>query len=319
MVSSAGGAVRGGGERERGRGRESMIRSMTGFGRASFDVAGVRFDVEARSVNHRHFDLRLRLPRLLSNFEAASRDSVQERVSRGKVDVNVSASEGSSALQRLAIDEQAALEYVRAARALEREAGVSGPLSVDALLSLPGVASFGERELPAEELEAGLRAALASAIAALDEMRVREGAALERDLLGRLEAVAGLAASLDARSDVVREATRERLKKRAEQLALETGVVDDARLHYEIVQAADRLDVTEEIVRLRSHVEQFREIVESGAPGEPIGRRLDFLMQEFGREANTIGSKGNDSPIAHQVVELKTEIERMREQVQNVE
>jgi uncharacterized protein (TIGR00255 family) len=296
-----------------------MIRSMTGFGRASFDVAGVCFDVEARSVNHRHFDLRLRLPRLLASFEAASRDCVQARVSRGKVDVNVSASEGSSALQHLEIDAQAAREYARAAQALEREAGVAGPLSVDALLSLPGVASFAERDLPAEELEAGLRAALASAVAELDEMRVREGAALERDLLGRLETVVALSDSLEARSDVVRDAARDRLRKRADQLQLETGVIDEARLHHEIVLAADRLDVTEEIVRLRSHVAQFREIAEAGAPGEPIGRRLDFLMQEFGREANTIGSKGNDSPIAHQVVDLKTEIERMREQVQNVE
>jgi uncharacterized protein (TIGR00255 family) len=117
----------------------------------------------------------------------------------------------------------------------------------------------------------------------------------------------------------VREAARERLRKRTEQLELETGIIDEARLHHEIVLAADRLDVSEEIVRLRSHVDQFREIVSGAASGAPVGRRLDFLMQEFGREANTIGSKGNDSPIAHQVVELKTEIERMREQVQNVE
>jgi uncharacterized protein (TIGR00255 family) len=131
--------------------------------------------------------------------------------------------------------------------------------------------------------------------------------------------VTELSHSLEARSGAVRDAARERLRKRAEQLNLETGILDEARLHQEIVIAADRLDITEEIVRLRSHVDQFREIVAAGGRGSPVGRRLDFLMQEFAREANTIGSKGNDSPVAHQVVELKTELERMREQVQNIE
>lgn len=296
-----------------------MIRSMTGFGRASFTVAGVVFDVEARSVNHRHLELRLRLPRLLAVHEQAARERLQGILSRGKVDVVVTTPEGGAQLQRIQIDLDAAREYVRAAAELQESEGFASPLSLDALLSLPGVASFAERDLPGEELEGGLLAAIAEAGKALDEMRVAEGAALERDLLARLKTVIGLVDSLEARSGVVREASRERLRKRTEQLHLETGIVDEARLHQEIVIAADRLDVTEEIVRLRSHVDQFREIVELGGPGSPVGRRLDFLMQEFGREANTIGSKGNDSPIAHQVVELKTELERMREQVQNVE
>jgi uncharacterized protein (TIGR00255 family) len=296
-----------------------MIRSMTGFGRSSFGAGGVTFEVEARSVNHRHLDLRFRLPRLLATYEPAARERVQQRLARGKVEVTVASAEGASALQELCLDREVVREYAQIAAELGRFEGVTGTLSVDTLLGLPGVAGFSERDLPGDELESGLLGAVAEAVDALDEMRQREGAALERDLFERLETVSGLATSLAARSDVVRDATRERLAKRAEQLQLETGVVDEARLHHEIVLAADRLDVTEEIVRLKSHVDQFREIVARGAAREPIGRRLDFLMQEFGREANTIGSKGNDSPIAHQVVELKTEIERMREQVQNVE
>ena len=296
-----------------------MIRSMTGFGRAAFHVSGVAFEVEARSVNHRHLDLRVRLPRLLSALEPAVRERAQARISRGKVDVGVSMPEGSAPLQRLEIDRDAAREYARVAAELQESEGLAGPLSVDALLGLPGVARFAERELPLEDLEAGLLDAVSSAAEALDEMRVGEGAALERDLLARLETVRGLSHSLETRADVVRDAARERLRRRAEQLKLETGILDDARLHQEIVIAADRLDITEEIVRLRSHVDQFREIVAMGGPGRPVGRRLDFLMQEFAREANTIGAKGSDSPVAHQVVELKTEIERMREQVQNVE
>jgi len=296
-----------------------MIRSMTGFGRASFVVVGVAFDVEVRSVNHRHLDMRFRLPRLASALEPAIREHIQGRLNRGKVDLGVSMPEGGAGLQRIEIDRDAASEYARFAAELRESEGLAGPLSVGALLGLPGVASFAERELPREDLEAGLLDATASAIEALDEMRVKEGAALERDLLARLETVAELSHSLEARSGAVRKAARERLRKRADQLKLETGILDEARLHQEIVIAADRLDVTEEIVRLRSHVDQFREIVATAGPDCPVGRRLDFLMQEFAREANTIGSKGNDSPVAHQVVELKTELERMREQVQNIE
>jgi len=296
-----------------------MIRSMTGFGRASFSASGVTFDVEARSVNHRHQDVRVRLPRPLAALEPAVKELVQERITRGKVDLVVSLPDAGTPLQRLEIDREAARAYARAAAELQQSEGLEGPLSVGTLLALPGVSRLAERELPLEELEGAMRDAIDSAVAALDEMRVREGEALERDLLGRLAIVTTLSHSLEARSGEVQLATRERLRKRAEQLKQETGILDEARLHQEIIIAADRLDITEEIVRLRSHVEQFAEIVAAAGPGRPVGRRLDFLMQEFGREANTIGSKGSDSPIAHQVVELKTEIERMREQVQNVE
>jgi uncharacterized protein (TIGR00255 family) len=296
-----------------------MIRSMTGFGRASFHIGGIAFDVEVRSVNHRHLDLRARLPRLLSALEPAVRERAQARMSRGKVELGVSMPEGASPLQRIEIDRGAAREYARVAAELRESEGLAGPLSVDALLGLPGVVGFAERELPLEELEAALLGAVDSAAEALDEMRVVEGAALERDLLARLETVMDLSHSLEARAGAVRDAARERLRKRAAQLEGETGILDEARLHQEIVIAAERLDVTEEIVRLRSHVDQFREIMATGGPGRPVGRRLDFLLQEFAREANTIGSKGSDSPVAHQVVDLKTEIERMREQVQNVE
>jgi uncharacterized protein (TIGR00255 family) len=147
-------------------------------------------------------------------------------------------------------------------------------------------------------------------------MRAAEGAALDRELRGRLARIDELTTDVEGRSGDVQRAVRERLRKRADQLRDETGLLDEARLHQEIVLAADRLDVTEETVRMRSHTAQFRAILDaSGA----VGRRLDFLLQEMGREANTIGSKGGDAPIAHQVVELKTELERIREQVQNVE
>ena len=176
-----------------------------------------------------------------------------------------------------------------------------------------------DRVLPADELPGRLFEAVAAAVDALDAMRASEGEAIERDVGARLATVTGILDTVEERSGEVQQSVRERLRKRAEQLEQEAGMLDEARLHQEIVIAADRLDITEEIVRLRSHVDQFAAITAGAGPGEPVGRRLDFLMQEFGREANTIGSKGNDSPIAHRVVDLKSEIERIREQVQNVE
>jgi uncharacterized protein (TIGR00255 family) len=217
------------------------------------------------------------------------------------------------------IDQGVAAEYGRVARELGSIDGVEGSLTVDTLIGLPGVARLAEPEFPADELLEALLGGVDQALDALVAMRATEGKAIERDLLSRLDQVESLANSIDSRSELVSDVVRDRLKKRSEQLRLETGLIDEARLHQEIVIAADRLDVTEEIVRLRSHIDQFREIVQAAGVGAPVGRRLDFLLQEFGREANTIGSKGNDAPIAHDVVELKSELERIREQVQNIE
>ena len=296
-----------------------MIHSMTGFGRSSFELVGVAFDVEVRSVNHRYLDARVRLPRLLAAFESEVRARVRGRFSRGKVDLSVTAPGGAAPTPRLEIDLDAAREYLRVAEELGEAERVAGTLDVGTLLALPGVSRLAEPEIPAEALREVLFDAVDAALEALDAMRVAEGRTLERDLLERAVHVDELAASIEERAEVVQEAVRERLRRRAEQLRQETGLLDEARLHQEIVIAADRLDVTEEIVRLRSHVQQFRRIVEESGSGKPVGRRLDFLLQEFGRETNTIGSKGCDAPITYEIVELKTEIERLREQVQNVE
>jgi uncharacterized protein (TIGR00255 family) len=292
---------------------------MTGYGRSGFGVEDVRFEVEVRSVNHRFLDARIRLPKPLTPHESEVRAAIQRRFERGKVDLTVAAPGGESKLTRLEIDLAAAAQYLRAAAALRQTEGLGGELGVASVLSLPGVARFSEPELPAAELREALLSSVEAALEALDGMRAAEGAALERDLRARLERVASLADFLEQRSGLVQETVRERLRKRAQQLEQEVGLIDPARLHQEIVIAADRLDVNEELVRLRSHVEQFRGILAGAGPRSPVGRRLDFLLQEFSREANTIGSKGVDAPLAHQIVELKSEIERMREQVQNVE
>ena len=296
-----------------------MILSMTGFGRVEFEVETQRFQLELRSVNHRHLDVHVRLPRTVAASEAALRAAVAERFARGKLDVSLHATTGTAAAALPEIDAAAAARYVEAARALGAEHGLAGELEVGTLLALPGVARMVEPELPPDVLEPALVGAAGRAADEVLAMRRAEGEALERELRGRLGRIAAVLAEVDARSDSVQEAVRARLRKRTEQLARETGVLDEGRLHQEIVHAADRLDVTEEIVRLRSHVDQFIGVLDEATEGRAVGRKLDFLLQEMGREANTIGSKGGDAPISHAVVELKTELERVREQVQNVE
>jgi len=294
-------------------------RSMTGFGRASFEVEGIGFDVEVRSVNHRHLEARVRVPRLLADCEADAKARLRERLRRGKVDVTVSIPGGTSEVTQLDIDQAVVEQYVHAARALGERFGLLGTLDVATILSMPGVTRFAEAGLEEEVSSEALLGGLDRAVDALDAMRVSEGASLAADMGRRLERIVLLVEELESRSDLVQQAVRDKLKKRAAQLQQETGLVDEARLHQEVVIAADRLDICEELARLHSHVEQFRSALAEAGPEHPIGRRLDFLLQEFGREANTVGSKANDAALAHHVVDLKTEIERIREQVQNIE
>jgi uncharacterized protein (TIGR00255 family) len=292
---------------------------MTGFGRSCFEVEQVPFNVEVRTLNHRHLDLNVRLPRVLSDRELEIKRSLQGRFGRGKVEVSVSLQTGSNINAQLEVDLDLAEQYVGAAEALRQADGVGGDLDVIALLALPGVSRLVEREFQAEDLEAGLFSAIDEAAAAAEAMRVAEGEVLERELRGRLDTATALVDELESRSSLVQEAARERLRRRTEQLRQETGLIDEARLHQEIVIAADRLDVTEELARLRSHIEQFSSVISNAETGDPVGRRLDFLLQEMGREANTLGSKASDAPVAHRVIDLKTELEKIREQVQNVE
>jgi uncharacterized protein (TIGR00255 family) len=295
-----------------------VIRSMTGFGRASFEVDGIGFEVEVRSVNHRHLDPRVRLPRLLADTESQVKARIQSAMQRGRVDMSVSRA-AQTATPSLVVDREVAAQYLGAARALASEHGLSEEIGVASLLTLPGVTSFQERELDDEELEGRLLEAVDVALSALDLMRLKEGEALAREIDERIDRVEVLVGTLGDRSELVQESVRAKLKKRTQQLAEQTGLLDEARLHQEIVIAADRLDITEELVRLRSHIDQFRSIIAEASAEVAVGRRLDFLLQELGREANTVGSKANDAPLAHDVVALKTELERIREQVQNLE
>jgi uncharacterized protein (TIGR00255 family) len=295
-----------------------MIYSMTGFGRARREVDGLGLEIEVRSVNHRHLDLRVRLPRILADQESALKKRIQTGLSRGKVDViaNLTMTDATPTIE---IDQAIAAQYVEASNAMRERHSLGEPLDVASLLDLPGVTRVVEAEVDAEGLIAPLGEAIDEALEAMVTMRAAEGESLAVELEGRLSRIDELTKAFESRSEEVLVVAKQRLMKRTEQIKRDVGLLDEARLHQEIVIAADRLDITEELVRLQSHVAQFRETLSSGGRGQPVGRRLDFLLQELGREANTVGSKANDAPLAQDVVELKTELERIREQVQNIE
>jgi len=291
---------------------------MTGFGRAQLEAGGVGLAVELRSVNHRHLDLSVRLPRALAGLEPELRRALAARFARGKLDLVISAATGSVRAE-LELDRTLAERYLDFVRAFAAERGVDGALRMGELLALPGIARVQEPVLDEAVLRPALLVALEAAAEAADAMRQAEGAALERELRARLSRLNELAAEVPGLSGELAAAARERLRKRAEQLRAETGLVDESRLAQELVSAADRMDVTEEVVRLRSHVAQFGASLAAAARDAGVGRRLEFLLQEMLREANTIGSKAGDAPLAHLVVDLKTELERIREQALNVE
>lgn len=296
-----------------------MIRSMTGFGRAAFEFEGTPITVEVRTVNHRHLDATVRLPRMLSGLEPAVRKAAQAAFLRGKVDCSVQLGAESRPQGTVQIDRDLARRYAAFAREWATETGAAEGLGAGELLALPGVARLVEVSLEEEAALPPLLEAVAEAADAAAAMRASEGEAMDADLRARLGTIDELATRVEQHAGEVVASARERLRKRADQLREETGSLDEARLHQEIVIAADRLDVSEEVVRLRSHVEQFRVALDGAGNAEPVGRRLDFLVQEMGREANTVGSKAGGAAVSHLAVDLKTELERIREQVQNIE
>ncbi|HEX8909101.1 MAG TPA: YicC/YloC family endoribonuclease [Anaeromyxobacteraceae bacterium] len=290
-----------------------MIRSMTGFGAGRAVVGGEEIDAEARSVNHKFCEVKIRLPRELAALELEVSRTVKERLARGGVEVTLRRGGRSAVSPR--VDVALAEEYARAFREIQARLGLSGAVALSDVLAAEGVVRLEERPVDAEDARAAVAAAVGQALAALIAMRAREGEALARDLEGRLAQVEALVARIEPLVPETAEHYRARLQERIQEVA--RGVaVDPARLAQEVALFADRSDVTEEITRLRSHLAQTRGLL---AGGEPAGRKMDFLVQEMHREVNTIGSKSQSAEIAGLVVALKAEIERMREQVQNVE
>jgi uncharacterized protein (TIGR00255 family) len=290
------------------------MRSMTGHGRGVVERAGRRATVEIRSVNHRFFDLKLRTGPLEPALEDRVVQAVRRRAERGAFTVAVRDESASGpGKDSVRVDVALARGAFAALEELRRELGLATPVSLEQIAALPGVLVIGESTADPEAVAAAAEQALDE----LTAMRKREGDILARDLEARLDRLAAFAAEVKRMSaDAPAEQGRRLGERLAKLLAGGSQSVDEQRLAQEIAVLADRMDVTEELVRLASHIEQARALIKEDVP---VGRKLDFLVQELGREINTIGSKSQAAEIARRVVEAKAELEKIREQVQNVE
>lgn len=291
-----------------------MIRSMTGFGAAEGDVGGARVSVELRSVNHRFFNPSIKLPSQFARWEGDVREALRRSVARGHVTA-MARVERVASTPAAAIDEARFAAYVEQIRALQARYGLDQTLDVATVLRMPDVLAS---EASAEEgTAAELVAVVEKAAAALDVMRLAEGERLVAYLADRLTVVESAVERIADRAPARLVEQRERLKASVRELA-EGVAVDDQRLAQEIAIMADRLDVSEELSRFRSHIAAFRSALSTPA-ADGVGKRLGFLLQELLREANTTGSKANDTPILRDVLLIKEELERIREQVENLE
>jgi len=291
------------------------MNSMTGYGRGECSQRGFKVTIEISSVNRKQIEIAVNLPRDLEVLEAQIRDQINKRVARGRLTVRVSvhAAEGAA---KMRIDSNLAKMYAKELRALAKELRLPDPVTLDMVARAPGVLQPAEELEEAEELWPATNHALSAALDVLLKMREREGAALAKDLKLRILQLRAGTKRVQQRAPKVAERHREQLMARIKSAGLETPGLEDERLAKEIFYFADRSDITEELTRLQSHFQQFDDCVKSA---EPVGRTLDFLAQEINREINTIGSKANDTEISREVVVFKAELERFREQVQNVE
>jgi uncharacterized protein (TIGR00255 family) len=290
---------------------------MTGYGRGEWAQDGFKVTVEATSVNRKQGEVSLALPREIESLESRVRALVNERVARGRLTVKVAlhAAEGVSA-GALRLNLPLARAYARELKRLAKELEVSGAVTLDLLVRAPGVFQLEDQWDGVEGVWPAVEKAISRALDALVRMREREGAHLAGDLRRRIGAMRRTVARVQKLAPRILERYRQQLRERVQSAGLEAPAPDDERVTKEVVYFADRSDISEELTRLQSHFQQFDDCVKSA---EPVGRTLDFLAQEMNREVNTLGSKANDSVVSREVVALKTELERFREQVQNVE
>ncbi len=287
-----------------------MPRSMTGFGQA--DENG--YHIEIKGVNHRYRDIRVRVPKDLSSFEIPVRDLVQECVTRGKVEVNITRSVSPDVQERLTVNWDLARLYSEDLGRMAREFG--GEVTFRDILMLPGI--LGESARNIEEQWPLLREGITEALTSFSAAKTEEGKRLKTDISERLESLVRMHGDMNQAAQGMVEIFRERLRSRLQELLGDKAdKVDETRLEQEIALMADRSDITEELVRLHSHITSFQGVID--APDPSIGRRLDFMLQEINRELNTIGSKSQIITLSHIVIEAKAEVEKIREQVQNIE
>ena len=291
------------------------MNSMTGYGRGEAARGGAKFTVEISTVNRKQAELSLYLPRELDALESRARDEINAKVSRGRIAARVQWTAKSGDRAQVEIDRNLAKEYAKEYRKLATDLKLGGEVSLDTILRAPGVLQTSEEELDVESLWTPLRTAVRAALKELLAMRAREGANLKKDLQKRIDALQKSVKAVQRQAPKTVRRHREALLDRLNQSGLDLKL-DDERVLKEVALFADRIDITEELTRLESHFGQFADYAKSKGP---VGRTLDFLSQEMNREVNTIGSKANDPLISRLVVAMKSELEKFREQVQNVE
>ena len=291
------------------------ILSMTGYGSAKGTVEGLNISAELKSVNNRYLDVSVRLPRGFLFAEEAIKAAVQQHISRGKVDVFLTVDSSQAADTVVRVNDPLLRAYLDALDAIASEHGLQNDVTALSVARFPDVLSVEKAEADQDALRAGLVALMDEALAEYDRMRLREGQKLREDVESRLVTIEALVTEVETHAPETVEAYHSRLRQKLESV-LEGKDVDEARVITECAVFADRVAVDEETVRLRSHIAQMRQML---AAGSPFGRKADFLIQEFNREANTIGSKCQNADIAKVVVDLKSEIEKIREQIQNIE
>ena len=291
------------------------ILSMTGYGSAKGTVEGLNISAELKSVNNRYLDVSVRLPRGFLFAEEAIKAAVQQHISRGKVDVFLTVDSSQAADTVVRINEPLLRAYLDALDSIASEHGLQNDVTALSVARFPDVLSVEKAEADQDALRAGLVSLMDEALAEYDRMRLREGQKLREDVENRLVTIEALVTEVETHAPETVEAYHNRLRQKLESV-LEGKDVDEARVITECAVFADRVAVDEETVRLRSHIAQMRQML---AAGSPFGRKADFLIQEFNREANTIGSKCQNADIAKVVVDLKSEIEKIREQIQNIE
>ena len=292
-----------------------MIKSMTGFGRCEHVQGNRKFTVEIKAVNHRYFDVNIKMPKKFNFFESAIRSVMKEYIQRGKVDVFITCEDDTENNFSLKYNENIAGEYLKYYRRMAEHFGLKDDITVSVLGTCPEVFAMEEQTVDEEEIWALLETALRGALKQFVETRTREGENLRNDLIGKLDGMLRDVDAVETRYPHVLEEYRSRLRDKVDAL-LTDSQMDESRLAAEVILYADKICTDEETVRLRSHIEGMKtELLQGGS----IGRKLDFIAQEMNREANTILSKANDLQTSNLAINLKTEIEKVREQIQNIE
>lgn len=292
-----------------------MIKSMTGFGRCEIAENSRKITVEMKSVNHRYLDVNLKMPKSLNFFESAIRSELKNYITRGKVDVFISYEDLSEHTSTVRYHKEVAEEYFRYLKQMAEDFGLDNDIRVSSLSKYPDVFTMEEAGVDEEELWKEIQKVVDGAAGMFVETRITEGEHLRDDLLEKLEGMLKLVSFISERSPQILEEYRNRLEEKVKEL-LGDATVDESRLLTEVTLFADKVCVDEEVVRLKSHIETTKNTLLEGGS---IGRKLDFIAQEMNREANTILSKANDLEISNCAIELKTEIEKVREQIQNIE